>query len=147
MDDFQVVLGMEFFDQVHAFPFLFENSLSILDRSKTCMVPVDRMAKMESKALSTLQFKRGMKTDPSFLTTLRELNDGEDPLVPKDPIPAKVQAVLDEYKDVMPQELPKKLPTRREVDHQIELETSSKPPAMVPYCMAPLELEELRRQL
>ncbi|TXG69042.1 hypothetical protein EZV62_003977 [Acer yangbiense] len=119
MDDFQVVLGMEFFDQVHAPA---GNSLSILDGSKTCMVTAERIAKVESKALSALQFKRGMKTDPSFLTTLRELNDGEDPLVPKDPMPTKVQAVLDEYKDVMPQELPKKLPPKREVDHQIELE-------------------------
>ncbi|KAK0606869.1 hypothetical protein LWI29_005470 [Acer saccharum] len=147
MDDFQVVLGMEFFDQVHAFPFPAGNSLSILDGSKTCMVPAERMAKVESKALSALQFKRGLKKDPSFLATLRELNDGEDPLVPKDPMPAKVQAVLNEYKDVMPQELPKKLPPRREVDHQIELEPGAKPPAMAPYRMAPPELEELRKQL
>ncbi|KAK0604116.1 hypothetical protein LWI29_012195 [Acer saccharum] len=62
----------------------------------------ERTAKVESKALSALQFKRGLKKDPSFLATLRELNNGEDPLVPKDPMPAKVQAVLDEYKDVMP---------------------------------------------
>ena len=90
MDDFQVVLGMEFFDQVHAPA---GNSLSILDGSKTCMVTAERIAKVESKALSALQFKRGMKTDPSFLTTLRELNDGEDPLVPKDPMPTKVQGL------------------------------------------------------
>ncbi|TXG71332.1 hypothetical protein EZV62_006267 [Acer yangbiense] len=114
MDDFQLVLGMEFFDQVHAFPFPAGNSLSILDGSKTCMVPAERMAKVESRVLSALQFKRGLKKDPSFLATLRELNDGEDSLVPKDPMPAKVQAILNEYKDVMPQELPKKLPPRRE---------------------------------
>ncbi|KAK0594587.1 hypothetical protein LWI29_037966 [Acer saccharum] len=70
MDDFQVVLGMEFFDQVHAFPFPVGNSLSILDGSKTCMVSAERMAKVESKALSALQFKRGLKKDPSFLATL-----------------------------------------------------------------------------
>ncbi|KAK0606499.1 hypothetical protein LWI29_038387 [Acer saccharum] len=44
----------------------------------------------------------------------------------------------------MPQELPKKLPPRREVDHQIELELDAKPSAMAPYRMAPPELEELR---
>lgn len=81
------------------------------------MVIVEHMAKVESKALSALQFKRGIKKDPSFLTTLREPNDGEDPLIPKDPMFAKVQAILDKYKDVMPQELPKKLPPRKEVDH------------------------------
>ncbi|KAI5656492.1 hypothetical protein M9H77_25285 [Catharanthus roseus] len=47
----------------------------------------------------------------------------------------------------MPDELPKKLPPRREVDHQIELEPGAKPPAMSPYRMAPPELAELKKQL
>ncbi|KAL9259847.1 Retrovirus-related Pol polyprotein from transposon 17.6-like protein [Drosera capensis] len=47
----------------------------------------------------------------------------------------------------MPKELPKKLPPRREVDHKIELEPGTRPPARAPYHMAPTELEELRKQL
>ncbi|KAI5648407.1 hypothetical protein M9H77_34412 [Catharanthus roseus] len=47
----------------------------------------------------------------------------------------------------MPDELPKKLLPRREVDHQIELEPGAKPPAMSPYRMAPPELAELKKQL
>lgn len=47
----------------------------------------------------------------------------------------------------MPRELPKKLPMQREVDHTIELEPKAKPLAIAPYCMAPPELKELRRQL
>nr|GEV45824.1 hypothetical protein [Tanacetum cinerariifolium] len=43
-------------------------------------------------------------------------------------VPKVIERVLDEFKDVMPEEFPKKLPPRREVDHTIELETSSKPP-------------------
>ncbi|TXG67082.1 hypothetical protein EZV62_008357 [Acer yangbiense] len=138
-----IIKAIPFFDIVHAFSFPVGNSFNILDGSKTCMVPAECMAKMEYKTLSALQFKRGMKTDLSFLTTLRELNDGEVPFAPKDPMPAKVQTVLDEYKDVMPQELPKKLSPRREVDHQIELEPGAKPPTITPYHMAPPELEEL----
>ncbi|PKI43756.1 hypothetical protein CRG98_035862, partial [Punica granatum] len=49
--------------------------------------------------------------------------------------------------DVMPTELPKKLPPKREVDHRIELVLNAKPPAMAPYRMAPPELAELRSQL
>ena len=64
-----------------------------------------------------------------------------------DPMPMEVKKVLDEFKDVMPPELPKKLPPRREEDHKIELEPGAKPLAMGPYRMAPPELEELRRQL
>ena len=55
--------------------------------------------------------------------------------------------VLEEFKDVMPIELPKKLPPRREVDHAIELEPGAKPLAFAPYHMAPPKLKELRRQL
>ena len=62
-------------------------------------------------------------------------------------MPAKVKKALDEFKDVMPPELPKKLPPRREEDHKIELESGAKTPTMGPYRMAPPELEELRRQL
>ena len=47
----------------------------------------------------------------------------------------------------MPPELPKKLPPRREVDHEIELEQTAKPPALAAYRMVRPELEELRRQL
>ena len=64
-----------------------------------------------------------------------------------DPKPAKVKEALDEFKDAMPPDLPKKLPPRREENHKIELEYGAKPPAMGPYRMAPPELEELRRQL
>ena len=62
----------------------------------------------------------------------------EDPIDPMgDPIPMEVKKVLNEFKDVMPPELPKKLPPRREEDHKIELEPGAKPPAMGPYRMAP----------
>lgn len=54
--------------------------------------------------------------------------------------------MLEEFKDVMSSELPKRLPLRREMDHAIELELGAKPPAMAPYHMSPSELEELRRQ-
>lgn len=38
LDNFNMALGMEFFDQVHAFPLLATNSLSITDRGMACMV-------------------------------------------------------------------------------------------------------------
>ncbi|KAI5671110.1 hypothetical protein M9H77_11474 [Catharanthus roseus] len=47
----------------------------------------------------------------------------------------------------MPDELLKKLPPRREVDHQIELEPGATPPTMSPYHMAPPELAKLKKQL
>nr|CAD1834599.1 unnamed protein product [Ananas comosus var. bracteatus] len=87
----------------------------------------------------------GMKRgETTYLAAIREVS-GED-LEEKDH-PAVIDAVLGEFEDVMPQELPKKLSPRREVDHAIELEPGAKPPAKAPYRMAPPELEELQRQL
>ena len=47
----------------------------------------------------------------------------------------------------MPEQLPKVLPPRRTVDHEIELLFGVKPLAKGPYHMAPPELAELRKQL
>jgi hypothetical protein len=64
-----------------------------------------------------------------------------------EPTPKSIQKVLKEFKDVMPNELPKHLPPRRGVDHEIELVPGTKPPARAPYRMAIPELQELRKQL
>ncbi|KAL0554728.1 hypothetical protein IC582_008656 [Cucumis melo] len=47
----------------------------------------------------------------------------------------------------MPDSLPKSLPPRRMIDHEIELVPGAKPPAKNAYRMAPPELAELRKQL
>nr|XP_028958767.1 uncharacterized protein LOC114824969 isoform X1 [Malus domestica] len=65
------------------------------------------------------------------------LNEGEEKY---EPLPKQVEDVLMEFADVMPKELPKKLPPRREVDHAIELEPGAKPPSKSPYRMSPPEL-------
>ncbi|KAL0354964.1 UNVERIFIED_CONTAM: RNA-directed DNA polymerase [Sesamum radiatum] len=58
-----------------------------------------------------------------------------------------VVEVLEEFKDVFPPELPKKLPLCRAIDHAIELEAGAWLPAQTPYRMCPAELVELRKQL
>ena len=79
----------------------------------------------------------------TYLATLKEKRDDGS----GEPMPKEIEKVLNEFKDMMPLELPKRLPPRRDEDHKIELEQGAKPPAMGPYRMAPSELEELRRQL
>ncbi|XP_071688951.1 uncharacterized protein [Rutidosis leptorrhynchoides] len=145
IDDFNLVLGMEFLDQVRGFPMPFTNLLCILDGGKTCMVSTERGSKSASKSLSTTQFKKGYnKNETCYLVVARQETAEEKG---KLEVPKEIEKVLDEFKDVMPKELPRKLPPRREIDHAIELEPGSKPPSKVPYRMAPPELEELRRQL
>nr|DAD29604.1 TPA_asm: hypothetical protein HUJ06_031072 [Nelumbo nucifera] len=95
--------------------------------------------------LSALQLKDGVrKGETTYLATLVD-SDLPDPLT--EHIPPMITMALEEFQDVMPPTLPKKLPPRREVDHKIELEPGTKPPARPPYRMSPPELAELRRQL
>lgn len=54
--------------------------------------------------------------------------------------------LLREYADVFPDELPKGLLPRREVDHRIELEPNSTP-SRPTYRLSPSELDELKKQL
>ena len=68
--------------------------------------------------LSALQFSKVLKKkEPTFLATLKMEEEPKKVQAPK-----AIQEVLGEFKDVMPAELPKRLPPRREVDHAIELE-------------------------
>jgi len=55
--------------------------------------------------------------------------------------------VLDEFPDVMLEELPKDLPPRRRVDHVIEVMSRVAPPAKAPYRMSHEKLKELKVQL
>ncbi|PKI60465.1 hypothetical protein CRG98_019119 [Punica granatum] len=89
-----------------------------------------------------LKMRGIQKGEVTYLATLKVDEDAGS----GDNILAEVAQVLDSFKDVMPTELPKKLPPKREVDHRIELVPDAKPPAMAPYRMAPPELAELRRQ-
>ncbi|CAL5335336.1 unnamed protein product [Camellia sinensis] len=111
-----------------------------------CMVSTMAKASSDKKVLSAMQVKKGFNEgEITYLVTLQgERGKKED--TPTEP-PKENAKVLVEYKDIMPPELPKRLPPWREADHKIELEPGAKPPTMAPYQMSPPELEELRRQL
>ncbi|CAH1423712.1 unnamed protein product [Lactuca virosa] len=72
-----------------------------------------------------MQLNKGLKKgEMTYLAMLKE-----ETIPPNEEIPKKVKEVLEEFKDVMSPELPKKLPPRRELDHEIKLELEAKPPA------------------
>ena len=54
------------------------------------------------------------KQEPSFVVVLIGDKEGEE-----EDIPPAVQDVLKSFEDMMPNQLPRKLHPRREVDHQI----------------------------
>lgn len=144
MDDFKVVLGMDFMRQVSAIPMPALSSVCILEKGSPCMIPALEENTHGTRQLSAMQITKGVKKgEPTFLAMMKV----EDEPKNVESIPQVVETVLEENKDVMPAKLPDNLPPRRAVDHQIELEQGAKPPSMAPYRMAPTELEELRKQL
>ena len=66
-----------------------------------------------------MKLNKGLsKGETMFLATLKEEAE-----LSKSKVPKEIKKALEEFKDVMPSELPNKLPQRREADHEIELET------------------------
>ena len=91
--------------------------------------------------LSAMSIDKGLKKgDDTILAALVEVKPDV-----KMEVPNCVAESLKQYANVMPPELPKKLPPRRDIDHKIELLPSRVAPAQDPYRMAPKELVELRR--
>jgi len=58
-----------------------------------------------------------------------------------------IKRILEEFPDVMPEELSEDMPPRRRVDHAIEVVPEVAPPAKAPYRMSHEELKELKVQL
>ncbi|KAE8731511.1 hypothetical protein F3Y22_tig00002826pilonHSYRG00003 [Hibiscus syriacus] len=143
LDDFNFVIGINFFDRINEFPLSFADSLVICDLKHQYIVSVSRESEVDAKMLSAIQLSKGVhREEPIFVASLV----GDEPTLTKE-VPNKVGKVLVEFRDVMSTDLSKCLPPKREVDHKIELVSNVEPLARAPYRMVPSKLEELHRQL
>ncbi|VFQ93371.1 unnamed protein product [Cuscuta campestris] len=128
LDDFDLILGNEFLIMVKAAVFPYLGGMMINDERSPSFVK-GRYAdqKQEHKGLascSAMQLKRGVRSGyQTYLAVMMEIKEGvfQDVL-------DKVAELLEEFSDVMPPELPKKLPPKRAVDHRIELKPAKKDP-------------------
>nr|CAD1838547.1 unnamed protein product [Ananas comosus var. bracteatus] len=143
LDDFQVILGMEFLQTARGVPMPFLDALCMMGDESPYVVPVVRKT-TDARQISALQLKKGVKRGELTYVAALKLETGSRDETPTLPVVAKL---LKEFKDVMPPELPKSLPPRRAVDYRIELEPGTRAPARFPYRMSPPELAELRKQL
>ena len=99
MDDFKVVLGMDFLCQVKVMLLPFLRSMAILEEEAPCMVPTITKGKAKTPMLSAMQLEKGLKkNEVTYLAALKE--DTIDPI--GHPMPIEFKKVLDEFKDVMP---------------------------------------------
>jgi hypothetical protein len=93
-------------------------------------------------------FKKECVGGQGMMCVMRVLDEYEPQEVTKLVTSAKcIRRVLEEFPDVMLEELPEDLPPRRWVDHAIEVMPGVEPPAKAPYRMSHEELKELKVQL
>ena len=98
-----------------------------MDEKQPCFVAdISKPPKrpLGEKTLSTLQLEKGLrKGEHTYVAALIEIKPDKHVEVPNAVVPMRKR-----IEDVMPPELPKKLPPRRKRDHQIELMLGSRPP-------------------
>lgn len=85
MDDFDMVLGIDFFDQTNAIPMPATRTLIILDGDRSCTVPIERMVKKVPQVLSALQLEEGSEDEDEGHTFA--------------PVNPAIQAIIEKYKD------------------------------------------------
>src|ERR1700676_446252 len=104
---------------------------------------------MDSMLVSSLQIKR-LVSQPEAecgMLFINEIDDSERRESGVARVDPRIKAVLEEYKDVFPDDLPGGLPPTRDIDHKIEIIPGSAPPVRAPYRMSVPELDELKKQL
>jgi hypothetical protein len=96
--------------------------------------------------VSALQFKREVQHGEALYLALVQA-PAEHSSDSKATISSDARAIINEFKDVFPDELPSGLPPRREIDHRIELLPGQQPPSRPTYRMGQPEMDELKKQL
>ena len=146
LDDFDFILGNDFFQRAKVASLPHLNGLLIMDEKQACYVAgISKPPKRPSgeKTLSALQLEKGIrKGEHTYVVEMIETKPNKQVEVLD-----AIAPILSRFANVLPPELPKKLTPRRQTDHQIELVLGSITPAQAPYQMNPLELTELRKQL
>ena len=115
LDDFDFILGNDFFQRAKVALLPHLNGLLIMDEKQPCFVAdISKSPKrpLGEKTLSALQLGKGLrKCEHTYVATLIEIKSDKHVEVPD-----AVVLVLRGFEDT-PSELPKKLPPRRQTDH------------------------------
>ena len=112
---------------------------------------------MRVEQISAHRMRKLAKSSTVFVAIVRTNEEQEQQTNPgtvtvnddstKTDFPVEVQAILTEFSDVFPKDLPSGLPPARDIDHRIELVPGAEPPHRAPYRMSPQGLDELKKQL
>jgi predicted aspartyl protease/transposase InsO family protein len=98
----------------------------------------------EPPTISAIEMKRLIAKEPIYLCLMAPIPMSA--MTPSTPDPT-LQALLEEFSDVLQEQLPPGLPPERNVVHEIPLIPDADTPARPPYRMNPIEMRELKKQL
>ncbi|KAK2977850.1 hypothetical protein RJ640_017050 [Escallonia rubra] len=116
MGDLKLILWFEFLRDTKTTVMPCTTFLAMLVY-KPCVLPTVSPT-AEEHSMSALQLKKGLKQDETTYFAMLRWDEIEEV---SGPLPKEVKVILNDFEDVMPDELPKKLPPRRAIDHEIEL--------------------------
>src|ERR1700680_1182957 len=122
-------------------------TISVNCNGNQCELPLANITDTPVVELvSALQFKREVQHGEELYLALVQ-SPAEHSNDSKAAINSDASTIINEFKEVFPEELPSGLPPSRDVDHRIELEPGQQPPRRPSYRMSQPELDELKRQL
>ncbi|XP_071932876.1 uncharacterized protein [Coffea arabica] len=147
MDDFDLILGKNFMVANRIYPIPHLDGVIVDDDQNPGFIAVVRLPKQKSNQRKNLvlavQIESSLRHgEVMYIAALVEMKPDM-----YQEVPDGVAHVLEEFVDLMPAELSKRLPPRHAVEHRIELVSGAQPLAQAPYRMSSMELAELRCQL
>ena len=114
---------------------------------KPCVLPqISEHSNRSIEVVSALQIKREVQKGEQLylaLVTPDATTSSDSKLSMSD----NARAIISEFKDVFPDDLPSGLPPKRDIDHRIDLVPGQAPPSRPTYRMSQPEMDELKKQL
>ena len=131
MDDINVVLGLPFLEAYNRVFKDKKRKLVAQNDGKEFVLPLTKSSGAFGRRLNFIS--AGELSEKCYMLVMRarEARDGDAEKV--ELVPKCVEDVLKRDQDVMPEDLPNELLSRREVDHKIEVKPEIEPPSNTPY--------------
>ena len=143
LSSYDVILGKQWLARLdplishrtNQISFKYNNQDIVIDAS------LEKHKSLVSPSTFSKQIRRGMKAFALILNPQEKSDEASEPIHPK------VKDIIEEFKDVFPDELPKGLPPSRSHDFKIELTPGAEPIKKGLYRLSTKETEELKSQI
>lgn len=120
-------------------------------KNRQLVISSDSDGSTRYEVLSHHQLGRAMRKKGAefYVANVKSIDDEDDSPTEHatEDLQQRAEAILRDFRDVLPDDLPDELPPSRHVDHKIELEPGHSPPFRSIYRLSYNELDELKTQL